>query len=389
MTNKEFIQHYKEEDVRALALKRVPEGIDLPYCLRQIEGWQTARYKLPRWAATDGIIYPPRLSMEQCSSERTAMYKCETIQRLLPQDRSSMADLTGGFGIDFSYLAAKFGKSIYVERQEELCAIARHNISLLGLSETTVRCAESEDFLPDMEPCTLIFLDPARRDTAGRKVAALEDCSPDVTKLASILLEKADVVMLKLSPMLDIHDALRKLPCIREVHVISVEGECKELLLVMKAGRETEPVFHCANLGAEKCTYIVDDSTYQPTVSADIGEYLYEPNASILKAGVQDSLCKDFGLKKLHPFSHLFTSGQKVEDFPGRCFRVVCVSDFSKRSLKEMLSGIVKANLTIRNFPSTVAELRKKWRLKEGGDDYLFATTVADGSHALILCKKA
>lgn len=388
MSNEEFIRLNRNQDVRTLALKRVPEGVDASFCLRQIEGWQIARHKLPRWADTDGLLYPPRLSMEQCSSERTASYKCSVVERLLPEGRQLMADLTGGFGIDFSYLAPLFVRSVYVERQDVLCRIAQHNLPLLGVKGATVCHSESEDALVDISVCDFLFLDPARRDDAGRKVVALEDCSPDVARLAPLLLEKAEVVMLKLSPMLDIHEALRILPDVCEVHVVSVDGECKELLLVLRRGTAVNPVFHCVNIGVGSSDFCVESDNASPSIAERVGMFLYEPNASVLKAGVQDALCERFGVVKLHPFSHLFTSEELVECFPGRSFRVVRVCGFGKRELKELVSSLGKANLAVRNFPATVAELRKKWKLKEGGDDYLFATTLNDGSRALILCQK-
>lgn len=389
MTNGEFISLHRTEDVRAIALGRIPEGVDAVFCLRQIEGWQLARKKLPEWAAVDGLLFPPRLSMEQCSSQQTALYKRGVVERLLPAERTRMIDLTGGFGIDFSYMAGAFREACYVERQDVLCDIARSNFPLLGLKNATVVCGQGEDMLAEGSRCSFIYLDPARRDNSGRKVVALEDCTPDVTALHDRLVSGADVVMVKLSPMLDIRLALRQLPSVREVHVVSVDGECKELLLVLD-GTERPLQFFCANITAEGTDiFAVADGHCEPSVCQTLGTWLYEPNASILKAGVQDALCQRFGVQKLHPFSNLFTGDELRGDFPGRAFRIVGQTDFSKRGLRAMLGGLQKANLTVRNFPTTVAELRKKWKLREGGDDYLFATTLSDGSHALISCKKA
>lgn len=390
MTNEQYIQTHKEDDVRRLALAKHPEGIDLQYCLQQIEGWQTARRKLPRWAGTDGVVFPRRLSLEQCSSEATALYKARIVERLLPEGRDSMADLTAGMGVDFSYLAPLFERAVYVERDRELCDLSERNMPLLGVENAVAVCREAEEFVLEGEHFSMLYLDPARRDKDGRKVSSIEHCSPDVGSMAKRLLEISPLVMVKLSPMLDIHDALTRLPEVAEIHVVGVDGECKELLLVMRRSH-AYPIRHvCADLGEHGSEYAFEGGkAAAPTISPSIDSFLYEPNACILKAGIQDSLCKAFGIGKLHPFSHLFTSDKKVEGFPGRSFQVVSVSDCSKKSIRNMAGNLGKANLTVRNFPSTVAELRKKWKLAEGGEDFLFATTVADGSFAIIHCKKA
>jgi len=386
MTNEAFIAQNKNADVKALALAKIPEGIDLHYCLQQIEGRQIAERKLPSWAGTEGIIYPRKLSMEQCSSEQTARHKQQIVNRLLPEGRLQMADLTGGFGIDFSFLAKLFDETHYVERDEHLCRIARHNLPLLGLPKARVHCSTCEDFLDGMGHFSLIFLDPSRRDADGRKVIALGDCSPDIEALQHQLLAHAGIVVVKLSPMLDIRDALRRLPSVGEVHVVSIGGECKEVLLVLQ--REKAAVtYHCTNIAARIQTYITDTRDVEPAIAPLPEHYLYEPNASILKAGVQNALCRSYGIRKLHPFSHLFTSAHFIEDFPGRAFLIEDHCSFAKKDLKRMLADIGQCNLTVRNFPATVAELRKRLKLREGGDTYLFATTLSDGSHTLLRCR--
>ena len=387
MENSEYILKHRMDDVRALALRSADAGVDKSFCLRQIEAWQTARTKLPRWAATDGILFPPRLNMEQCSSQLTAEYKASLVQRLLPVERGSMADLTGGFGVDFSFLAPLFRNATYVERNSELCEMALHNLPLLGAGHARVECAEAETFLDGVGQHDLIFLDPARRDDAGRKVVALNDCSPDVSALSSVLLSRSRVVMVKLSPMLDIGQALLALHSVCEVHTVSVNGECRELLLVLSAG-ECRPAYHCVNLGRHPQSFVTSERHAQPHIAETPGCFLYEPNASILKAGVQDALCESMDVGKLHPFSHLFTSEVLRADFPGRCFRVEGISTYGKRELKSFLRNVRQANLAVRNFPSTVAQLRKQLHLAEGGDIYLFATTLADGTHALVRCSK-
>ena len=387
MTNSEFILQHRTEDVRKLALRKMPEGLDAAFCLQQIEGWQLARKKIPRWAETDGLLFPPRLSMEQCSSQQTALYKRGVVERLLEGQCQRMMDLTGGFGIDFSYMAPLFREAIYIEQQEQLCQIAQHNFQLLGLQHAEVRNAQSQDVLAAYGEPSLIYADPARRDDAGRKVVLLQDCQPDVVALQDELMAHARVVMLKLSPMLDIQQALRQLRCVHEVHVVSVDGECKELLLVMYQ-QEAPLRYYCVNITDHVQETVVEEVSVRPVISGQQMAYLYEPNASILKAGVQDALCNIYKVEKLHAFSHLFTSDRLIEDFPGRKFRILGRSDFGKQGVRNLLAGVKQANITVRNFPATVQELRKKLKLADGGSVYLFATTMSDNSHALLRCEK-
>lgn len=387
MTNEAFIAQNKDADVHALALSNPPDNIDLHFCLRQIAGLQTAQKKLPSWAKTDGIIYPAKVSLEQCSSEQTARYKQQLVERLLPEKRLKMVDLTGGFGIDFSFLAKLFETADYVERNEDLCEIARHNFPLLSLPKAKVHNLSCEEFVDGMGAFDLIYLDPSRRDADGRKVTALSDCSPDIEKLQDKLLDRAPLVISKLSPMLDIQDTLRRLPTVSEVHVVSVDGECKEVLLVLCRERNNIK-YVCSNITTKVQTFCTNTRDAEPIIAPHPERYLYEPNASILKAGVQNALCKSFGIGKLHPFSHLFTSTHFIENFPGRAFVIEDSCGFGKKEVKELLAGISQCNLTVRNFPATVAELRKRFKLREGGDCYIFATTLSDGSHVLLRCKQ-
>lgn len=399
MTNEEFIKQHRHDDVRALALRKAEEGVDIKWCLQQIEGWQKACEKLPQWAEVDGLWYPPVLSMEQCSSELTARYKADIVSHLLPEcsERRCFADLTGGYGIDFSYMASLFATSVYVERNAELCRIAEHNFSLLKLASSSVVCADSTEFLYQrIAPCNLIYLDPARRDDVGRKTVAIADCTPDVVQLQDRLMEVGRYGMVKLSPMLDISAALSVLRHVSEVHVVSVKGECKELLFVLDKLYEGQPVYYAVNLGLSDqvftCTHEEKNRALLQVASEHVASAsatcIYEPHASILKAGLQDVLCERYAVEKLHPMSNLFVSSSPVQNFPGRGFEIVASCGFGKKELRAMLAGVAKANITVRNFPTSVAELRKKLRLAEGGDVYMFATTMADGSHRLIRCIK-
>ena len=397
----DFIRQHQDEDVRQLAFlgSKNPE-VDMPFALDQIRGRKMARAKLPLWANIDGIIYPPHISMEQCSSESTALYKAELAARLLGLPASSSSeeigfvDLTGGFGVDFSYIASRLGmSSMYVERQAHLCEAAKENFERLGLKNAIVKNEDGIEVLHSLKELKLIFIDPARRDDAGNKVVSLKDCTPDVTVLQEEMLLKADYVIIKLSPMLDWHRAISELSHVREVHIISVNNECKELLLVLSARNMGENLriycindvqfFVCDELDMESSSVKIAPSTLEEM------QYLYEPNASLMKAGCFGVLSERYDARMLSKNSHLFVSREPIAAFPGRSFRIIAVSSFNKKELKRHLSGITKANIATRNFPLSVAELRKRLKLKDGGETYIFATTLSDESHVLVITEKA
>ena len=436
----DFIRQHQDEDVRQLAFlgSKNPE-VDMPFALDQIRGRKMARAKLPRWASIDGIIYPPHISMEQCSSESTALYKAELAARLLglPDSSSSsfssenekesekeigFVDLTGGFGVDFSYIAARLGmKSMYVERQAHLCEAAKENFERLGLKNAIVKNGDGIEVLHSFHPkkkdaasaddslgitydqprsllktnlgLKIIFIDPARRDDAGNKVVSLKDCTPDVTVLQEEMLLKADYVIIKLSPMLDWHRAVSELSHVREVHIISVNNECKELLLVLSARNMGENLrIYCINDAQSfVCNELDMESSSVKIAPSPLEEmqYLYEPNASLMKAGCFGVLSERYDARMLSKNSHLFVSREPIAAFPGRSFRIIAVSSFNKKELKRHLSGITKANIATRNFPLSVAELRKRLKLKDGGETYIFATTLSDESHVLVITEKA
>ena len=383
-----FIEEHARADVRSLALqaKKYP-GVDMAMAVVQIAGRQIAEAKIPSWYQVEGLLYPKHLSMEQCSSEATALYKMGLVEG------ETFADLTGGFGIDCSFLSCKFMQADYVERQAELCELAGHNFPLLGLN-IGVHNEDGVDYLKRMQPVDCLYLDPARRDGHGGKTVAISDCEPDVSALEELLVEKAKTVMVKLSPMLDLSLALKSLMHVREVHIVSVNNECKELLLLLQKGAVSSDIkIHCEHI-VNSCEHqhyaftLLEEHTSECPLAEAVGAYLYEPNASILKAGAYRSLTQAYPVEKLHASSHLYTSAHFIENFPGRRFKVEAVSGFGKKELKEFMQGMEKANLTIRNFPSSVAELRKRLKLKEGGEDYLFATTLADESKVLVKCRK-
>lgn len=389
---RKFIMAHREEDVRKLAFGNRDAEVDLSMALQQIAGWQTAQKKLPSWAAVEDIIYPPHLNMEQCSSEQTARYKGSLAIGYWPLAvSSSFVDLTGGFGIDFYFMVkglrteGKGVRAVYVEHNPELCEIARYNFQVLGL-EAEVMKDEAEDYLKKMSHADFIYLDPARRDAHGSRTYDIKDCTPNVIELMPLLLEKADTILLKLSPMLDWQKAVKDLKNVHEVHIVSVDNECKELLLVIKQ----QP---CMTL---KIVCVNNDDIFEfspsihPTVNHEslTMNYLYEPKASIMKAGCFKEIEEAFDVSQLSNNSHLFVSDKEIKKFPGRKFHIETMTSMNKQELKAALQGIDRANIAVRNFPMSVEALRKKLKLKDGGDVFIFGTTLSDDSHQLFICRK-
>ena len=438
MTTSEFVKQFRQADPRKLALQasRYPD-VDMPYALNQIQGWQTALRKLPSWAACDGVVYPPHLNMEQCSSEPTARYKQQVARRWAERipnaSRTSMTDLTGGFGVDFSFTSRCFDCATYVERNASLCEVVGANLPRLGIRNAQVKCAEAEAVLEQMEPQTMIFLDPARRDEHGTKTVLIADCTPDVCQLLPRLMQKSQFVMLKLSPMLDWHKAIVDLDGkVREVHIVSADGECKELLLVLAPDGKPEVQVFCVDIQSRpdsegqyprsefvysiatnaqeevmennsksenstsaqptNSTFNIQHSTLPPATNSTFNiqhsTFLFEPNASVMKAGCFDEIARAYGVSAISRNSHLFLSDHEIDGFPGRSFAIDAVTTMNKRQLRQTLSGMKQANIAVRNFPLSVAELRKRLKLNDGGDTYIFATTTSDGDHILMLTHK-
>ena len=404
----DFIRQHVQADVRQLALQgcKNPE-VDMTYALQQIAGRQTAAEKLPGWAAIDGIVYPPHLSMEQCSSEQTARYKASIAGR-----GRLMVDLTGGFGVDCFTMSVRFEQAVYVERQPQLCAVASENVKALGLKNVTVVCADGADYLHQMEHADLIFVDPARRDEHGARTYGIADCTPNVLELMEELVTKARRILLKLSPMLDWRKAVADIEAtggarVVRVHIVSVSNECKELLLEVEGREKTTgrrvsgterdvmqmPVVcvNCLSDGTEE-RFVFDASSSSnislSSLLSPLSSFLYEPNASVMKAGCFDEISRRFQMCQLERNSHLFVADRAVDGFPGRCFMIERVTSMNKRELKAALAGVTHANIAVRNFPLTVADLRKRLKLKDGGEVYIFAATVEEKGHQLFICRK-
>lgn len=531
----DFIRAHRRDDVRQLALQmhRYPD-VDRAVALAQIAGWQAAVRKVPSWAQVEGIVYPPHLPLEQCSSEATAKYKtavaarwlglglgpwlgpalgcpsstgagradCPTtptatalpaigalgqglqgqgLQRhSLPSSSNdtstdeaiatapgppalTLADLTGGMGVDCAFMATGFQAVTYVERDALLCQLARQNFRTLGLDHISVVEGDCLNVLPTLTPVDCLFIDPARRDAHGGRVVAMGDCTPDITAIEDLLLAHARLVMVKLSPMLDLTLAMGQLHHVREAHVVAVDGECRELLLVLAREDSPSGMASCPSLkeslphadtpstiphsdaqsahrqgmplvdthpATPRCVPMASCDNSPATmgprpadgiddipitcvnltataplghplrftrrsericpcpIATDLGTYLYEPSADLLKAGAYRTVAHTFGLEKLHPSTHLYTSSALRTDFPGRRFAIQAVYPLHKSGLRNLRAQVPRAELTLRNFPSTTADLRRRLAIAAGGDTTLMATTLHDGTHVLIACRK-
>ena len=399
---REFIRQHRQEDVRLLALRgtKDPE-VDLAMALQQIDGRRRAQEKLPSWAEVEGIVWPPHLSMEQCSSEQTARYKAE-----VAGSGGLFVDLTAGFGVDAAFIAKGFQRAVCVELQPELCALSSSNFKMLGLPQIEVVNGNGVEYLHTMASADLVFIDPARRDEHGGRTYGIADCTPNVLEIIDELLGKAQRVMIKLSPMLDWRKAVEDIgkEHVLAVHIVSVANECKELLVVVEGGRksveggvwsvEGDYSVHCVNLlpdGSRECFEFDADAPSPIKIlhsSLSTLHFLYSPNASIMKAGCFDLLAERFGVTPLHQNSHLFVSEQEVSDFPGRGFIIERITSMNKRELKESLAGLTQANIAVRNFPISAEELRRRLKLRDGGDVYIFATTIENLGHRLLICRK-
>ena len=441
VSTRKYIEEHLNDDINKLALSKLPDNIDKQFVIRQIQARQLLKKKLPSWSENDELLFPRRLSLEQCSSELTAKYKrnisrkvaesqsevtsdtiCENLCQSVVETKT-LADLTGGMGVDTSFLSDNFDETIYVESQAGLCELAEHNFKVLKKNIKVVN-AKAEDFLTQCGEVDCIYLDPARRDEYGRKMVSLHDCSPDVAELQDLLFEKTNTVIVKLSPMLDIDIIKKELKNIKEIHVVAVKNECKEVLVLCQRTTDNETTSRDASMipaikridtsddnEAIRRLYISaidlhenwkfsftedDEQNAIPTFADEIGKYLYEPGVACMKAAPFKLLSQRFNIKKLHRNSHLYTSDELISDFPGRTFEVINVVPFDKKA-KKILSqqrtdngqqSLSKVSIAVRNFPLSAEELRKHLSFKDGDDFYIFGTTMKGEKKVLILGSK-
>ncbi len=389
----QFIRNNLTADVRTLALGSHPDGVDMQYALTQISGWQAARIKVPLWAATEGVVYPRHLSLEQCTSQYIAQYKASFIESILGSG-FKMADITGGMGVDCFFISRSASQVYYNEMSAELCDCARANFKALGRPGIEVNHSTAEDYIASLtaDSLDLIYLDPARRGDAGRKLVSISDCQPNTVALQDDLLRIAPNVMVKLSPMLDISRALTELKHVSHVFIVGLEEECKEITLLMQSGFEAEPTITAVDIKADGTPEsplssaksadnalplpIADPQQLQP------GTFISEPSAPYMKSALFRTIAACTGTALLHPDTHLFWSKEKPDNFPGRTFQLEGIIPFDKRSLSALVK--TQANLSVRNFPESAPQLQQRLKLRDGGPRYLIATTLSDNKKIIL-----
>ena len=421
---KRFIREHAEDDLQTLLLNASRyRDVDVKEAVVQIKARKQIKVKLPKWYNDDRLVFPSTLAVEQCSSEITALYK----QRLVKSE-DWLCDLTGGLGIDAYFFSRKVKQVTFIEKNNACCMAASENLSMLGATNIQFINDDAINMLRSCDECmagvNVFYVDPSRRSAGNRRLYAISDCEPDMMKIIALLPSRYRLII-KLSPMLDLAQLVSQIPSVCEVHVVSVKNECKELLLVvacnskqlMRHSNQSDsvneassfatkmaddsstihtalnPMIHCVNYpsdGTEESFSFrfLDERNAKAPISDKVGRFLYEPNASILKAGAYKSVAWRYGVEKLHVSSHLYTSQEPVITFPGRIFEIKDVLPFNNRLCNTISSSIPQANISVRNFPLSVAELQKRTRISDGGNVFLYATTLSNNQKVLIRCSK-
>ena len=382
------IQHYIDDkinaDVTKLALQKNPfPEVEWNLVLQQLAAKQKAKSKLPTWFKTQNIYYPSKISVEQTSSEKTAQYKASLISG------DNLIDLTGGFGVDDFYFSKTVANVVHCEINTELSKIVNHNFDQLNVKNIDCFADDSSEVLQKLNQIfDWIYIDPSRRNDSKGKVFMLKDCLPNVPELLDFYFSFSDNIMIKTAPILDISAGISELKNIAEIHVVALENEVKELLFILKKKHESTIEIKTVNLlkdNKEVFQFQMNSDAKKPNYAAP-KKYLFEPNAAIMKSGGFDSIATQFELEKLHQHSHLYTSNELL-DFPGRIFEIQNTLEYNKANMKSFLEN-QKANITTRNFPETVENIRKKWKIKDGGNVYSFFTTDMTNSKIVLLCAK-
>jgi THUMP domain-like len=382
-----ILENENVDEKKILLSKKEILGIPSVVIANQISRRRKAKLKLPTWYQTKGIVYHSNLALEQSSSEATAKFKTQIVNDLI-KNRKSMVDLTGGFGVDSFFFAQAFDQVKYVEPNKELVEIVTHNHLQLQTSNLQHHSQTAEEFLENTNSkFDLLFLDPSRRDESNRKVFKLADCVPSITKLQPKLFEKVDFILLKASPLLDIQQGLREITNVKKVFIVSVENECKELLFFADQNFSGEPTIEAVNLNQEGVVketflFLVSDEKKSEAKFSKPLTYLYEPNASILKAGAFKLISSHFSIFKLHTNTHLYTSQDRIPNFPGRTFKIEKI-DPTDKELKMLLSD-GKANVATRNYPLSAEELKKKLKLKDGGEKFVIGFSGEDKKYIVV-----
>lgn len=380
----EFIEKNIDTDIMSVLLTKPQfEGISQKELAEQLEAKKKSREKLPTWFNTPNIYYPNKLHIEQTSSEVTAKYKAQIVSG------KSLVDLTGGLGVDSYFFSKKMEVMVHCEINPELSEITAHNFKTLGRENINCIAGDGMAFLDGTtQKFDWIYADPSRRNDKKGKVFLLKDCLPNLPENLDLIFQKTQNVLLKTSPLLDIKQGIGELDFVKEVHVVAVNNEVKELLFVLNKGFHGDveiKTINSNNGDEDTFNFMLQEEENRTAAFGEPAAHLYEPNAAILKSGGFKSIGTAHQLDKLHPHSHLYTSS-KLIDFPGRHFEIVQTLPYSKNSIK--ILGLSKANITTRNFPLSVAELRKKHKIRDGGDTYLFFTKTASNALVVVKCKK-
>ncbi len=379
----QFISDNLKSEITKLILKGSPfASISIQELANQILAKQKSTKKLPTWFSLDNIYYPEKISIEQTSSETTANYKSKIISG------DTIIDITGGFGVDCYYFSKQFKKVIHCEINEELSTIVKHNYKQLHIKNIDTYCGNGLDYLKENNTTfDCIYIDPSRRDEVKGKVFMLKDCQPNIAPKIDFFFTKSNQILIKVSPILDLKNTIRELQNVKEIHIVALNNEVKEVLFLLEKNYTNTIQIKTINIVKTENQYFDFDfneevgSTYSEPLS-----YLYEPNVAILKSGGFHQISEKLNLNKLHQHSHLYTSKTLI-DFPGRVFKIEHVISYDKKKLKKLLPNN-KANITTRNFPKTVAQIRKETKVKEGGNTYIFFTTDVNNTHKLVICKK-
>jgi len=379
----DFINSNLKSDITKLILKGSPfNNISIQEIVEQIEAKNKCKKKLPTWFTTKNIFYPNKLNIEQTSSEITAKYKASLVSG------KSLVDITGGFGIDALYFGKKIPNITHCEINSDISEIVSHNLEVLNSENISTYIGDGLEYLEKSNTkFDWIYADPSRRNDIKGKVFLLEDCTPNIPENLDFLFQYTTNVLLKISPILDITSAIKELSFVKEIHIVAVDNEVKELLFILEKNYSQSINYKTINFTKAK-NQIYDFKLISDTLAsyAEPKTYLYEPNVAILKAGAFQEVSTSFNIDKLHQHSHLYTSDILI-DFPGRRFQIIQIASYNKKELQKLIPS-KKANITIRNFPETVAQIRKKTKLKEGGNYYLFFTTDLNNKHIVIICEK-
>ena len=381
-----FIQQHQDESPEKLLFKKHPHTLPIKAIVHQIKSRQKFKDKLPTWYADSRLLFPSKVSIEQCSSEQTALYKASLITK-----GKKMLDLTGGMGIDFMALSRCFDKSTYIEREQELTTFALHNFAVTNCKGTNVVEADAIDYLKQTEDVDFVFIDPHRRDDTNQKIVLLEACLPNIVALQSEIITKTNSLLIKASPMLAIKQAMQDLNFVKEVHIVSVKNECKEVLFLIEKNWTETPVIVASNILTKRTVsfrFSYAEEERLSTQTSEVQPYLYLPNNSITKAGAFKSIAKRFSLCKLHKNSHIYTSTDLITDFPGRIFELEEEIGYTKAKHRLKEKDVQAATIIIRNFKDDIGNIRKKLKVKKEGENILLATTNVDERQVILLCKE-